>query len=530
MIKIDYEKPKFLLTFYYNEADLKIVKALPIREWNKQQKRWEVHELAVKSLEHLQCKWTDQALVRKEQINKALMDLIDCKFHTGSVMSRNGLTLRQYQSIGVEFLKTVKKGILADDMGLGKTVQAIMSVLDVPKVLILVPATLKLNWYNEFVNHFHITPLVITGNKQQRQQLWEKTDVQFVIANYDLLQRDWNYMPKKWDAIIADEAVYIKSHQTTRTKLVKKLSSPIKIALSGLPMENNLLEFHSIMEWVRPEVVPPFHRFRFRYCNYDWGGKIVGYKNLKELHLLTSPFILRRKKENVLQELPPKIYSDIPLELDDDARRAYSAIRDEFIVWLNKQTGTNWSMGALEKLIRLRQFVEFPSIVGFDGLSNVKLEWLKELVMSVDKVVVFSFFKTSIDALAQQFGTQYVLTGDTKNESRIPMIDSFNKENKAVLLCTDAGRFGINITGADTIVQYGNFFNPATMLQREDRLHRIGQLKTVHVLSPYVVGTVDEGIRQVFLKRKQDVMNFIEGSFEMDVARLGKVDFIKMVG
>jgi len=122
-----------------------------------------------------------------------------------------------------------------------------------------------------------------------------------------------------------------------------------------------------------------------------------------------------------------------------------------------------------------------------------------------------------------------VLTGDTPNEKRIPMVDRFNEVDSGLLLCTDAGRFGINITGADTIVQYGTFYNPATMVQREDRLHRIGQKSTVHVVSPFVVGTVDEGIRKLFLRRLSEANAFMKGSFEMSVVRLSKEDFMRMV-
>ena len=147
----------------------------------------------------------------------------------------------------------------------------------------------------------------------------------------------------------------------------------------------------------------------------------------------------------------------------------------------------------------------------------------------VDKLVIFSSFKSTIDFLTAHFNTRFVLTGDTPVDRRVPMIDEFNVVNKGILLCTDAGRFGINITGADTIIHFGNFFNPATMVQREDRLHRIGQKHTVHVLSPYVVGTVDEGIRQVFLNRQRESNAFMDGSFNMNVARMTKDDFIKMV-
>jgi len=530
MIKIDYDSPHFVLTFPYNQEDLKIVRALPLRDWVKVEKVWKVPQLAVKTLDNIPAQWTDEAQSVRKSIDDGLVELIEYKFDD-SIKDTNGSILRPYQQIGVNFLAKAKKALLADEMGLGKSIQSIQMIVDsgLKRNLILCPSTLKLNWRNEFLKHFDITPVVISGTKKERIEQWADTGTQYVIANYDLLRLDWDVIPKSWDSIIADEVVYLKHNTSTRTKLAKKLQSPIRLALSGLPLENNLMEFQSIMEWIRPELVPSAYRFKYRYGVWDYSGKLIGYKNLDELHMLTSPFILRRTKDQVLTELPQKIHTDFPLEMPSAVTKAYNTIKNDFIKWLKNDGKDASNISVLEQTIRLRQFVEFPEIVGFGSVPNLKLEWLKEIYQNIPKIVVFTYFRDSVRLLQESFDAQYILTGGTPTEERFDLIERFNAEPSGMLIMTDAGRFGLNITGCSTIVNYGNFYNPATMEQREDRLHRIGQTDTVHVLNPYLVGTVDEGIRNIFLKRAGDIKKFIEGSERVSIERMNSKDYEKLV-
>ncbi|MEK6860798.1 MAG: DEAD/DEAH box helicase [Nanoarchaeota archaeon] len=528
MIFIDFEKPDFVLSFSGNEfeLDLHVVRNLPVREFIKKRRLWIVPGLAVKTIENLRGEWSPAALNAKKTITNNLLQLVDYKFQSNG---ESNSKLRTYQKIGVNFLVHAKKSLLSDDMGLGKTIQAISALeeMGTQRNLILCPASLKWNWANEFKKHFNIIPTIINGSKKERAELW-LSDNKYIVANYDLLSYDWNEMSQQWDAIIADEAVYLKTHSSRRTKLAKKLKSDIRIALSGLPIENNLMDFHSIMEWVRPGILPSYNRFKYRYCKFDYFGKLSGYQNLTELHLLTSPFVLRRKKEDVLTELPPKIYTDCPLELSSSARKAYNALSDDFVQWLRAQPGVTPPSSVLEKLIRMRQFVEFPSIIGFD-IPSIKLGWVKELVEGVDKLVVFSYFRDSVELLKNNLKAKYVLTGDTPIEDRVNLIEKFNLEDKGILICSDAGRFGLNITGSDNIVHFGNFFNPAVMVQREDRLHRIGQKNVVKVFNPYIMDTLDEGIRNIFMARKAEADDFMSGNELMSIARLSKEQFIRLV-
>ena len=538
MIEITHKDKNFVLSFPYNKDDLSIVRQLPVRTYDKKTKNWVVPELAIETLDDLSKKnkvtWDNKALKRRYLIKKSIISLVNSKFKKDITTVSDGsilTNLRPYQEVGSDFLAKAKKALLADDMGLGKSLQAIQTLvnLDTKRNLILCPATLKKNWQNEFKKHLDVDATIVTGKPQERKAIWKDESIKYVIANYDLLLKDWMEIPKTWDAIICDEIVYLKHHKSKRTKLAKKLKSDIRIGLSGMPVENNLMEFHSIMEWLRPEIMPTYARFKNRYLDFGWDGKLIGYKNLGELHTFTSPYVLRREKSEVLKELPPKIYTEFPLDLSPQARKAYDNITEDFLKWLREQTGNEWGNSVLEKLIRLRQFVENPYSVGFEKLSNVKLEWLDDVYSNLDKIVVFVCFRDSVELLKNHFNTDYIIHGDTPADDRFGIVERFNAADKGVFVMTDAGKFGLNITGANYVTHFGYYYNPATIRQREDRLHRIGQQGTVNVLNPFITKTIDEGIRKIFLSRESDAVRFMDGSEKMDIKRLKQIDIANLV-
>ena len=541
-IVVDYEKDlkEFTLTFRYNEAIKDLVKSkIPVCSFNKILRAWTVPELLVETIDFLPGKridlaWTDRASSRKVLIQDALYQLIDCKFIDSS--DEENRYEYDYQDVGVKFLKMAKKALLADDMGLGKTIQALKAIieLETKSNLILVPATLMWNWYNEFQKHFNITPTVIQGVSDIRKQQWKDIGAidndcfKYIIMSYDGLNYDWNFMPHEWDSIICDEAVYLKNYKSKRTKLVKDLHANVRIALSGTPIENKIEDLYSIMEWVRPDILPNWWVFDKRYIIKDYFKKHIGYKNLEELNYITSPYILRREKKDVLKSLPDKIHMDFPLDFSDSAKIEYDAICKQLISWLQNETGNLWQTDAMSQLHQLRKFVEFPKSIGFNS-DSVKLNWLLETYENLDKMVVFTPYIDSVRFLKEKFGTDFVITGDTNSADRVNIVDKFNEADKGVFILTDAGRFGLNITGASYLVNFGYFYNPATMVQREDRLHRIGQQNTVHILNPYIRGSIDEGIRDIFRNRGFQSQSFMEGSEQMCFDRLGRQDIIKMI-
>jgi SNF2 family DNA or RNA helicase len=538
MIRIDYKAPFFTLDFPYNKGDLKVVQNLPVREWNKSTKEWRVPRLASKSLEQINpprtvpATWTDAAKTAKQKVEETILKLVDLKFQEGE---SDGL-LRPYQTVGVEFLTFAKKGLLADDMGLGKSIQAIKAALNVSakKVLVLCPASLKWKWADEFKKHFNIDAFVVAGTKPERRAVW-KSDAQYIIANYELLlpQHDWDDMPHEWDVLIADEAVYLKNPKAQRTTRALRLQAEYKFALSGIYIENSLTEFFSIMKFVRPEVVPDnIYTFTKRYCEVDWNGKVIGAKKekLPELHALTSPFVLRRTKLEKLAELPPKIYTPIPLEMSSEEKTEYSKLSYEFKAWVesgSKEEHKTVGSATLD----VRYFVEgmYHKLSSFHPPANkTKRQWLEELYRDVDKVVVFTFFEKSARMLKEYFDTPYYISGKEKN-NRFEVVKDFNKAKKGILVSTDAGKFGLDMVGADTLVHYGYVHNPGTMIQREDRLWRMGQEKTVNVLLPYLIGTIDEGIQKVYNARLVESQNFMEGSEQMQEVKLSITDYVKLI-
>jgi len=415
-------------------------------------------------------------------------------------------------------------------MGTGKTLQVLSALIELgtERNLIIVPATLKLNWVDEFMKHFGIIPTVIGGTKKQRQELWKSTN-NFVIASYDIFANDWDDLPHTWDAIVCDEVVYLKTHSAQRTKTIKKLKADVRIGLSGIPMETHLLEYHSIFEWIRPEVIPSYGRLKERHIDYDFDGTVIGYKNMEEFHQLTAPFMLRRTKGEVMPELPLKIHTPFPLEFSPKALKAYKAMAEEDLAWLEQQTGTTFSDSPLDKTIRARQFVENPASLGFEDMPNVKLEWLKGIYEVTDKLVVFAYFRDTIEMLQEVFQTDYVIYGGTKIDERVPMVNDYNKQDHAIFILNDAGKFGLNITGAANMVNFGYVGNPATMIQREDRLHRRGQEEQVHILNPFIVGTIDVGIIELADIRQVENEALMNGADKMTKARLSKIDFRKMM-
>ena len=530
MIEITYKAPFFILTFPYNSGDLKLVQNLPVRHWVKPDQEWRVPRLASKSLEQLEnATWTEKAKIAKQTVENTILKLVDLKFQEGE---SDGL-LRPYQTVGVEFLTFAKKGLLADDMGLGKSIQAIKAAIDVQakKVLVLCPASLKWKWADEFKKHFNIDAFVVGGSKAERRAVW-KSDATYIIANYDLLHpnRDWDDMPHDWDVIIADEAVYLKNPKAMRTKRALKLKAEYKFALSGIYIENSLTEFFSIMRFIRPEVISAnVHTFTKRYCEVDWNGKVIGVKKdkLPELHALTSPFVLRRTKIEKLTELPPKIYTSIPLEMSKKEKAAYATLSAEFKAWVesgSKEEHKTVGSATLD----VRYFVEGLGEMYNGNMPKTKRVWLDELYENVDKLVVFTFFEKSARKLKKHFDTPYYISGQEKN-NRFEVVKDFNKAKKGILISTDAGKFGLDMVGADTLVHYGYVHNPGTMVQREDRLWRMGQEKTVNILLPHLIGTIDEGIQKVYNARLAQSNMFMEGAEQMQEVKLSVKDYVKLI-
>lgn len=433
-------------------------------------------------------------------------------------------TLRDYQTAGFQWLKTLSHyrlgGILADDMGLGKTIQAITYLLSEKRegrmqgqALIVVPASLVYNWQNELTKFApELDTTVVTGTPSERNRLLkrsEKPDV--LITSYPLLRQDSaKYSELTFDVLLLDEAQMIKNHHTKTFAAVQKIKAAQRFALSGTPIENALDELWSIFQAIMP-------------------GFFADHASFRELPpervaKMARPFILRRVKKEVLQELPEKIETEHLLDLTKDQKALYLAYldktRQETKATLQQDGFAKGRMKILAALTRLRQICCHPSLFleNYDGKSG-KLEQLSELATTAvtggKRLLIFSQFTSMLQIIRERFKQEgincFYLDGQTPSKERVEMAEAFNAgEKDAFLVSLKAGGTGMNLTGADTVFLYDLWWNPAVEEQAAGRAHRIGQKNVVHVVRLIARGTIEEKIYEMQQKKRALIEQVIQ--------------------
>ncbi|MDL4839267.1 DEAD/DEAH box helicase [Aquibacillus rhizosphaerae] len=434
--------------------------------------------------------------------------------------------LRDYQFVGYQWLRTLSHyhlgGILADDMGLGKTLQTITYLLAEKQArdrkspsIVVAPASLLYNWKKEFEKFApSMTTKIIIGNKNQRRNLITEDnndDVDVFITSYPLLRKDVDlYEKSHFDALILDEAQAIKNHLTQTAKAVRSISATQRFALSGTPIENSLDELWSLFYTISPGLF----------------GNKKAFLNLDHAYIskITRPFILRRLKKDVLDELPDKIETVQYSDLTKNQKEVYMAYVDQMqqrITETIQEKG--FEKGKLEilaGLTRLRQICCHPSLFleNYSGQSG-KLEQLKELVEELKnsgkRALIFSQFSSMLKiintSLQDEGYDTFYLDGSTPSEKRIDMVDAFNNGEKSVFLISlKAGGTGLNLTGADTVILYDLWWNPAVEEQAAGRAHRIGQKKVVQIIRMITEGTIEEKIYELQQKKRELVDQIIQ--------------------
>lgn len=442
--------------------------------------------------------------------------------------------LRSYQVTGFNWLKTLSKynfgGILADDMGLGKTVQVLSYIKSElknnpdKKTLIVAPTSLVYNWLNE-INKFlpSLKVLIINGTKKIRDdKLADIKDYNIVITSYALARNDIeSYQKLNIDIMIIDEAQHIKNALSKTSRAIKTINASTKFALTGTPIENSILELWSIFDFILPGYLYTLGRFK---TVFDKPVKEGDSNALNTLKKMINPFILRRLKVDVLKELPEKIENKIIVELNKDQKEIYMGYLEKVKGELEmsyKEEGFNRSrIKILAALTRLRQICCDPSIFleNYTGSSS-KLELLEELLEELmegkHRVLIFSQFTSMLKniklLLDRKDISYFYLDGSTKALKRIEMVDEFNEGDKKVFLISlKAGGTGLNLTGADTVIHFDPWWNPAVEDQATDRAYRIGQTKTVHVIKIVTKGTIEEKIYALQELKKQIVEKVIQ--------------------
>ncbi len=447
--------------------------------------------------------------------------------------------LRPYQKDGFSWLVFLHElnsgGILADDMGLGKTIQTIALLLWAKGKykrklnLVVAPTSVVPNWERE-INKFAPTLKTVVWqgpNRSQRAPELEKADV--MITSYALLRRDEELLQAlDLRYVILDEAQHIKNPMSQTARSAKKLSSERRLALTGTPIENRLSELWSIFDFVSPGLLGQLKTFEERIARPIDRGDM---ETAQRLRTTIKPFVMRRVKSDVAEDLPDKIEQEMIVPLAEEQAKLYKQIlrqvRKSVLSEVEKQGVAKSQIQILAALTRLRQVACDPRLMklpdtDFEADDSGKLGALREIVdEAVDgghRVLVFSQFVTMLDyirAALDEDGVRYeYLDGSTKD--RIERVDRFNQDTSVpvFLISLKAGGTGLNLTGADTVVHFDPWWNPAVEDQATDRAHRIGQTKNVNVYKLIAAGTVEEKILELSAKKRELVSNVLstEGS------------------
>lgn len=448
--------------------------------------------------------------------------------------------LRDYQKIGFRWLKVIDSyhfgGILADDMGLGKTLQVISIILDYIEqnnenrktTIVVSPSSLVLNWKNEVAKFApDLKCEVIKGNADERKSLISDiNNYDIVITSYDLLKRDINeYLKQNYNFryLIADEAQYMKNSNTQNAKAIKKISADTRFALTGTPIENSLAELWSIFDFVMPGYLFSYKKFKTLYESPII--KEQDGESMKKLKMLIEPFILRRNKKDVLTELPEKTITVINNQMEDEQEMIYlsylSKIKQDVAQAIDINGFEKSQIKILAGLTRLRQICCHPGLFledykGKSSKLNQCMELIDDAIESNHKILLFSGYTSMFGIIEKKLEMRNIkffeLTGNTKIDERIRLVDEFNSnpDIKVFLISLKAGGTGLNLTGADMVIHYDPWWNQSAENQATDRAYRIGQKNNVQVYKLITSNSIEEKIYELQEKKASLIDNMLD--------------------
>ena len=466
--------------------------------------------------------------------------------------------LRYYQKTGYKWLKVLDNykfgGILADDMGLGKTIQMLAVIIsyiqgtkkeEKKSTIVVCPSSLSLNWQNEaskFTNE--LKTMVIRGNAKEREaQIKQVENYDLIITSYDLLKRDIEVYKEKnytFKYIIADEAQYLKNSNTQNAKAIKEINAETRYALTGTPIENSLAELWSIFDYIMPGYLFSYKKFKNAY-----EVPIVkdnDQKAMQRLKMLIEPFVLRRTKKQVLTELPDKSIAVLKNLMKEEQEKLYlsylAQTKMEVEQIINKNGFDKSKIQILAALTRLRQICCHPSLFidGYnDGSSKLEqcIEIIQEATQSNHKILLFSGYTSMFEIIEKELkekGIKYFkLTGSTKVDERIQLVDEFNsnEEIKVFLISLKAGGTGLNLTGADVVIHYDPWWNASAEGQATDRAYRIGQRRNVQVYKLITKNSIEEKIYELQQKKSELIDNVLDTQTTF-VNKISKEDIMSL--
>ncbi len=490
-----FDKEYTLLPAAYNDIEKLLSEAVEINP------AFRCYEDALQLIVEYREKWKRQDMIGREG-RELLKGLVNIK-------------LFPYQEEGILFAANAGRAILADDMGLGKTVQAISwamllyKFIYTEKVLIVCPTSLKYQWKTEIEKFTGITAVVIEGNVMARKQLYENNDSYFKIVSYQMAGNDWALINQMQpEIVILDEAQRIKNWKAKISQNIKRIKSKYALVLTGTPLENNIEELYSLVQYINPFILGSLHHFLSAHqVKNDDTGKITGYTGLNEIGKKLTGTLLRRTKKEVLKQLPGRMDKVLFVPLTDEQR----GVHTEYADYLAKLVSKWKRQGFLNEQDRqnlmifmntMRMVCDSTYVVDQETNHQTKLDELFNILdelftMVGEKVVIFSQWERMTRLVAMGLTDRKVkfeyLHGGVPSKKRESLFKNFNADPDCkVFLSTDAGGVGLNLQVASNLINLDIPWNPAVLEQRIARIYRLGQKKNVSIINLVAQDSIEE--------------------------------------
>src|SRR5262245_21397027 len=448
------------------------------------------------------------------------------------------IPLLPYQLDGVAFAAGAGRAVLADDMGLGKTIQGVATAellareAEIKKVLVVCPASLKSQWRNE-IHRFCDRDVQLVGGPAADRGSQYSNECFFTVCNYEQVLRDIVAIEKvKWDLIVLDEGQRIKNWEAKTSNVIKSLKSRFALVLSGTPLENRLDELYSVVQFVDAWRLGPGFRFFNKHRVVDEKGKVLGYKNLSDLREALKPILLRRTRDSVKLELPPRTIETIRIPPTDEQAALHAGHMQVVASITRKKFISEMDLLRLQKaLLMCRMSADSTYLVNKEkpGYST-KLEHLDELFERLfeeegRKIVLFSEWTTMIDLIEPLLKKRKLdlvrLDGSVPQRQREELVYTFQNDPECRLfLTTNAGSTGLNLHAANTVINVDLPWNPAVLEQRIARAHRMRQTQPVQVFVLVTEGTIEENLLATLASKKELALAALDVESEVDAVDL----------
>lgn len=528
---IELDKGKYLALSRSLHKQLGAMQAFNHAKGDNKAKDAKLHPASMLALDPL----FNDAITKTDKKTTDLRKTIKSVFNTPvDVPSTLKADLRSYQLEGFEWLArlgTIGAGAcLADDMGLGKTVQALALLLsraEYGPALVVAPTSVIGNWANEAQRFAPSMNIKIYGaNSDSRQDLLNalgKFDI--VLISYGLMTNDSEQLQAiHWSTVILDEAQAIKNARSQRAKAAKDLNADFRVITTGTPVQNNLMDLHSLFSFTNPDLLGSEAAFRKNFLlPIERDNDLTARSQLKQL---VSPFMLRRHKRDVLQELPARTDINLNVSLSSQETVLYETLRQEALAVLNTATETNTQsqvkFKVLTYLTKLRRLCCNPKLVapdwkGPESKLELCINTLQELLENGHKALVFSQFVDHLKIVEERLksiGIDYqYLDGSTPQKKRTERVDAFQSgKGDVFLISLTAGGTGLNLTAADYVVHLDPWWNPAVEDQASDRAHRLGQQRPVTIYRMVTTGTIEEQIQELHATKRDLAESVLAGS------------------